>query len=103
MATRHYCTIGATPRCPYGNGSPGKGPKSGRCSECHGLLTVTEGVYGVFVHSSISGSARYSADEAEAIYQTEAAAERYRVREDPADARLVVRFVIECPPPPPLL
>ena len=94
MATRHYCpsgvTHGGTYHCPGGDGAPGHGPKSGRCPGCGATLYRIEGRYGVFEHSD---SARYDADEALALRETARAADIYRRRKDPAETRLVVRFV----------
>ena len=88
-ASIYRCSLEATPRCDRGNGKPTRK----RCSACGGSFVVLSGTWATFVHSSLSGSARYCIDEAQATFRTEAQAEACRAEADPAGVRLVVRFV----------
>jgi hypothetical protein len=89
LAKQYRCSLNVTAACGRGNGRPTRKA----CAACGGRWFVQEGVYGVFVHSSISGSDRYAERDADRTFSTEAAADRYRTTQDPSMDRLVVRFV----------
>ena len=73
IATRHKCLYSGTDRCFGGAGKP----KTKRCPACGGVWLTLKGVYGVWRHSSITGSATYPLSEALATYSTERAANNY--------------------------
>ena len=83
------------------NHDSGTGKPSRRRSRCCGAeFRVEAGLYGLFLHSSVSGSATYRASEALSLHRTEALAGKAGDKSGYADHQLAIRFVTDLPAAP---
>ena len=92
VATRHECSLAHTVGMTHNHTSGTGAPKRKRCAYCGGGFVIHTGYYGVFVHSSVSGDARYHIESAVSLHTTESAAQR--VIDADTTGTLVTRWVV---------
>ena len=80
------------------NHDKGTGKPTRQRSKCCGAsFDVESGLYGLFLHSSVSGSATYRASEALSLHRTEALAHKAGDKSEYPDSQLAIRFVTDPP------
>lgn len=78
------------------NHDTGTGKPTRKRSKCCGAGWYVEtGLYGLFVHSSVSGSATYRADEAISLHRTYTQADKAAGKSGYTSAQLAIRFVTD--------
>lgn len=78
------------------NHDSGTGRPARKRSKCCGAeYRIETGLYGLFLHSSVSGSATYRADEALSLHRTAGQADKAADTSGYTSAQLAIRFVTD--------
>lgn len=91
LATRHEC-VSRYERVAIHDRGAGQ-PRRKRTKCCGAEYRVSTGLYGLFFHSSVSGSNAYRYEDALSLHRTEKAAERAARASGPSLDQLAVRWI----------